>query len=185
VLYSRGSCGGGRGVFSTGSASELQAGELWLFLEVSGAPQLAPIERSLSVSVVPMALGDACDAPVPLDVEVDDGGVETAHAAGDLASAGSRLQSSCIGPDVRDVFYLLRLAQPRDLVARLTTSTPAAMPKLELRTSCDFTPLTACATAALPGAGAQLSATALPAGDYLLRIGNAGVWNLHVTLTPN
>jgi hypothetical protein len=183
ILHSWNVCGGRTAQLGTSAALEATPGDLWLSMSVPGAPVDAPRVQHLTVTLAPPPPGDQCAQPAPLTF-VTDAGVDLAHVTGDLALAGSGLASFCL-PATPDVFFQVHVDRSRDFSARLTTATADAVPVLELNDSCVLnTPLTICSKATLPGSGTTLSITAMPPGDYLLRVSRAGAFTLDVTLGP-
>lgn len=166
---------------------ELTAGT-W-FIAVSGTTGFAygqPEPFRIDFAVQPLARGDACENPLTLTFEAD-AGSEFASTSGDTSAAIASGSSDC-GAASPDLNYAFTLSQRRNLTATLTATTGAYRPALGLRSSCAAT-AGVCDVAAFAGAGARISATALPPGDYLLWVGAApnggsGAFTLDVALTP-
>lgn len=136
---------------------------------------------SMRLEVLPVTAGNVCANAEALSFS-SDGGVEVASATGDLLGASSDGIGSCSTDP--DAFVRFTLPRARDLSARLTSVTPDARPSLELMRGCSTAQSTGlCASAPVAGAGTTLAVTALPAGDYWLRVFRAGEWSLTVSLS--
>lgn len=159
------------------------------------AQEFPSVQRSsypvdLTLAVLPLAPGDTCEAPLALALESADGGagVLSATASGDTALAFSSRNHSCGELTSNDVFFSLTLAQASDLKAEVTTTAATYRPALGLRSGSCVGGEATCATAVVPGAGATVTATALPAGPYFLSLraadGSSGSYRLQVDVTP-
>lgn len=141
----------------------------------------------LELEVVPLEPGDRCEAPFPLAFTAD-GGVEVATLTGDTASWFPTRFATCGDGFSGDVYAEFTLSAPRNLAAVVSTSTAGFLPVLGLRAGACSTREAMCESAAIVGAGASLTAAALPAGRYVLTLGSAnrvnGAFALTVTLSP-
>jgi len=141
----------------------------------------------VELEVWPLPPGDSCDQPLQL-VFAADGGAELATASGDTRLDVPSVVASPCASGSNDVVLAFTLAAPRSLSAVVTTSTPTYRPALALRAGRCTGSDAVCDQATVAGAGATVSATALPAGAYFLWLGGAGrtsgTWSLEVRLNP-
>lgn len=141
----------------------------------------------LELEVLPLAPGDRCETPVPLAFTTD-GGVEVATLEGDTASWFPTRFATCGDGFSGDLYAEFTLSAPRTLAAVVSTTTTTFRPVLGLRSGACTAREALCESAAFVGAGASLTATALPAGRYMLTLGGAnrvnGTFALTVTLSP-
>ena len=145
------------------------------------------VSLRLELEVWPLPPGDSCDQPLQLAFAAD-GGTEVASASGDTRLDVPSVPESRCAPGSNDVVLAFTLSAPRSLYAVVTTSTPTYRPALALRAGRCTASDAACDAAQVAGAGAQVTATALPAGAYFLWLGgvgrSSGSWSLEVRLTP-
>lgn len=136
----------------------------------------------ITAQVQPAAVGESCLKPATLTTSVVDAGVEGATLSAETGGHVAEGSVPCAaGPDVA---YRFTLSQPRDVTARVTTTDAAFKPALALwKDKCSGT-AAACAAASLAGAGAEVTVTAAPAGEYFVAVGgeNGGPFTLQVTL---
>lgn len=136
----------------------------------------------ITAAVQPAAVGESCLKPATLTTSVVDAGVEGATLSAETGGHVAEGSVPCAaGPDVA---YRFTLSQPRDVAARVTTTDAAFKPALALwKDKCSGT-AAACAAASLAGAGAEVTVTAAPAGEYFVAVGgeNGGPFTLQVTL---
>lgn len=146
---------------------------------------LSSTAAQLSLDVQQLIKGDRCEAPRALTLQATTPGTESAVVTGDTTAAFPTPGQVC-GRTSNDVFFSFTLAGPSDLRAEVTTTASTFQPVLALLTGCSGAEA-ACITAAVPGAGATVTATALPAGTYLLSVNGvgatAGPYRLQVDVT--
>ncbi|MFT3707378.1 MAG: hypothetical protein QM817_06890 [Archangium sp.] len=136
--------------------------------------------NAFDLQVSPMLAGETCEGPLELSFSSADGGVSEAQLSGDLAGFARGRSTTCLNEV--DAWVRVTLPSPKTLDALLTTTTANAFPVLELWNACSSA-TAVCERAMVAGAGASAHVAALPAGEYRLRIGRAGMWQLRVTLS--